>query len=203
MRVRWNALTESLGLAGRIGRVYGETAPSVTGVDVIGPLTRDMAFDVFFEDDRTNFWISGAYLECVERGAGTEVVVAGTTRLRPEDGACEDRPSDVPPALALARAGLLLACREALARAAKDPSMIEECAEGLIGYLLRHDALLMDPRIKDLFDAAGVAELWRATSYAQPIGAWDPDEADRRKRAEWEEVARCIARLEDPKVGSR
>ena len=46
VRVVETPLTTGLGLAGRVGQVYGETTPSVTGVDVVGDVSDDYAVAV-------------------------------------------------------------------------------------------------------------------------------------------------------------
>ena len=45
VRIRSTESTVDLGLAGLVGQVDGETTPSVTGVDVIGEMTADCAFN--------------------------------------------------------------------------------------------------------------------------------------------------------------
>jgi hypothetical protein len=44
VRIRHSPETESKGLAGLVGNVYGQPAPSVSGLEVIGELTSDYAF---------------------------------------------------------------------------------------------------------------------------------------------------------------
>jgi hypothetical protein len=48
VRVAQTPLTVTLGLAGPIGQVYGQTMPSVTNVAVIGDITADYAINVRF-----------------------------------------------------------------------------------------------------------------------------------------------------------
>src|SRR5882672_11512948 len=50
VRIRSSVETISNGVAGLVGQVYGQTTPSVTGVEVIGKLESDYAINVFFED---------------------------------------------------------------------------------------------------------------------------------------------------------
>ena len=49
VRVLASKETESLGLSGKSGQVYGETTPSSTGVKVIGNTEGDYAINVSFE----------------------------------------------------------------------------------------------------------------------------------------------------------
>ena len=46
VRVVSTPLTVSLGLAGLTGQVYGETSPSVTGVEAVGETSKDYAINV-------------------------------------------------------------------------------------------------------------------------------------------------------------
>ncbi len=54
--------TEATGLAGLVGNVHGVTTPSVIGIDVIGQITEDIAFNVFFEDRQEGFWFAPGLL---------------------------------------------------------------------------------------------------------------------------------------------
>jgi hypothetical protein len=48
VRINSTPETEALGVAGRIGQVYGYPTPSVTGVAVIGDAGGDYAINVYF-----------------------------------------------------------------------------------------------------------------------------------------------------------
>jgi len=48
--------TEKLGLARKIGDVFGQTTPSITEVEVIGKLEKDYAVNVYFEDLKISHW---------------------------------------------------------------------------------------------------------------------------------------------------
>ena len=50
VRIATTPLTVSLGLAGLTGAVYGETTPSVTGVEVIGEIANDYAINVNLDE---------------------------------------------------------------------------------------------------------------------------------------------------------
>ena len=58
VRIRSSVETESNGFAGLVGQVYGQTTPSVSGVEVIGELESDYAINVFFEDRHESFWFA-------------------------------------------------------------------------------------------------------------------------------------------------
>lgn len=77
VRIRNAPETERLKLAGKIGSVYGETTPSISGVDVIGVLERDYAVNVFFDDLDDGFWFSDHLVEFVDHGAGNEIKIDG------------------------------------------------------------------------------------------------------------------------------
>jgi hypothetical protein len=88
VRIRPSPETESKGLAGLVGNVYGQTTPSVSGVEVIGELTADYAINVFFEDRHESFWFAPALVEFVDRAPGTEITLDGVPKkwVRMETG---------------------------------------------------------------------------------------------------------------------
>lgn len=80
--------TAACDVAGLIGQVYGETTPSVTGVSVIGHLSRDYAVNVHFEDRKETLWFAPELLEFVDHAAGTEIRLDGVSKkwTRSESG---------------------------------------------------------------------------------------------------------------------
>ena len=80
VRVRSTPVTEECGLAGLSGQVYGETTPSVTGVEVIGEIKTDYAIDVFFESQKKSYWLTSELLEFVDHAAGTEITLEGVPK---------------------------------------------------------------------------------------------------------------------------
>lgn len=88
VRIRSAPETESTGLAGLKGQVYGQTTPSVTGVEVIGALSSDYAINVFFADRDESFWFAPSLVEFVDHGPGTEVTIDGVAKkwIRTETG---------------------------------------------------------------------------------------------------------------------
>ena len=66
VRIRSSVETESRGVAGLSGQVYGQTTPSVTGVDVIGELASDYAINVYFEDRQESFWFAPSLVEFID-----------------------------------------------------------------------------------------------------------------------------------------
>jgi hypothetical protein len=80
VRVVATPLTEKLGLSGLSGQVYGETRPSVTGVEVIGEIADDYAINVQLERRPDTLWFARQLLEFIDHAPGTEIVI-GTKRL--------------------------------------------------------------------------------------------------------------------------
>jgi hypothetical protein len=88
VRVLRTSETDRLGIAGRLGNVYGETTPSNTEVEVVGELTRDYALNVYFDDVDQSFWLAPELLEFVDHAPGTEAWLEGspTKSVRQPDG---------------------------------------------------------------------------------------------------------------------
>mgnify|MGYP000285989531 CR=1 FL=1 len=76
VRVVSTPLTVSLGLAGLTGAVYGETTPSVTGVEVIGGAAHDYAINVQLDGRDESLWFAPELLEFVDHAPGTVAFVA-------------------------------------------------------------------------------------------------------------------------------
>lgn len=94
VRIRSSVETEANGLAGLVGQVYGQTTPSVTGVEVIGKLESDYAINVFFADRQESFWFAPALVEFIEHGPVTHITVNGVAKtwVRAEDGQWREEP---------------------------------------------------------------------------------------------------------------
>jgi len=82
VRVVTTPLTTAHGLAGRVGQVYGETRPSVTGCEVIGEVVDDYAVNVQLEGLPDSLWFSSALIEFVDHNAGTEVSIGSKRWVR-------------------------------------------------------------------------------------------------------------------------
>ncbi|WP_420643631.1 hypothetical protein [Candidatus Leptofilum sp.] len=80
VRVRDTVETQAAGVAGLIGQVYGETTPSVTGIDIIGHQNSDYAINVFFEERDESLWFAENMLEFVDHSAGTEITLKGVDK---------------------------------------------------------------------------------------------------------------------------
>jgi hypothetical protein len=98
VRVRSSPETEARGVAGLIGQVYGETTLSVTGVVVIGEVTRDHALNVHFEGRAETLWFAPELLEFVDHGAGTEIRLDGVPKkwVRTATGEWAEKPDRKP-----------------------------------------------------------------------------------------------------------
>jgi len=87
VRVLTKTLTEDLGIAGIKGNVYGETTPSVSGVEVLGEITKDFALFVQPDDEAVKgFWIVPDLLEFIDHAPGTEMTVGNVRAVRQADG---------------------------------------------------------------------------------------------------------------------
>jgi len=88
VRVRSTPETEALGVAGRVGQVFGETTPSVTGVTVVGRPLGDHALNVHFKGRTDTLWFAPELLEFVDHAAGSEMRLDGVPKKwrRSENG---------------------------------------------------------------------------------------------------------------------
>jgi hypothetical protein len=86
VRIRLTDATEVLGIAGQTGTVFGRTTPSVTGVEVIGKSSEDLAISVALDGQTTQLWFAEELLEFVDHAAGTTVEIAERKLIRDERG---------------------------------------------------------------------------------------------------------------------
>jgi len=100
IRVKTTPETASVALAGLTGEVYRHTTPSVTDVDVIGPVTEDFAINVHFDERGEAFWFAPELLEFVDHDAGTEITLDGVDKkwTRNTDGGWDQSSTDNEPA---------------------------------------------------------------------------------------------------------
>lgn len=94
VRIRATKETEAAGVAGLKGQVFGETTPSVTGVEVIGTPTVDFAVNVHLEERGEAFWFALELVEFIDYAPGTEIRLEGVDRrwIRTEDGGWKEKP---------------------------------------------------------------------------------------------------------------
>ena len=86
VRIRAATATHALAVAGQTGIVYGQTTPSVTGVNVIGDAHDDRAIGVMIEGKAESLWFVESLLELVDHQPGTIVEIAGRRLVRDERG---------------------------------------------------------------------------------------------------------------------
>src|ERR1700688_1514802 len=84
VRIRFTEASENLGVAGLTGTVQGRTTPSVTGVEVVGKCSKDLAISVRIDGQATQSWFAEELLEFVDHAAGTTVEIAGRKLIRDE-----------------------------------------------------------------------------------------------------------------------
>jgi hypothetical protein len=78
VRVKASQETTELGFAGRVGQVYGETVPSLSGVGpAIGDRGDDPAVSVVFEDTAEQAWFATHLVEFVDREGPCRLVLDG------------------------------------------------------------------------------------------------------------------------------
>jgi hypothetical protein len=90
VRIGMAPATESLGVAGLTGQVYGETTPSVTGVEVVGELREDYAINVFLKDRNESFWFARERVEFVDHAPGTVIQIGDKELARTETGGWQE-----------------------------------------------------------------------------------------------------------------
>lgn len=86
VRVVESQLTKELGISGLKGQVYGETIPSVSGVEVIGELKSDAAVNVYIEELQSDYWLSPDLVELIDHAPGTTISIGDKELIRTEDG---------------------------------------------------------------------------------------------------------------------
>lgn len=98
VRVLAHPVTDAAGLAGLQGQVFGETTPSVTGVDVVGNAVNDYAINVHFEELDRSIWFAPDLLELVDHAPGTTISLDGVDKkwTRTADGEWIEEPLDSP-----------------------------------------------------------------------------------------------------------
>jgi hypothetical protein len=93
VRIRRTAVTDSAGIAGLEGQIYGETVPSLSRMHVLGPCPDDFALNVHIEERRSDYWLAPEHVEYMDHAAGLETQIAGKRFVRRADGGW-DQPAD-------------------------------------------------------------------------------------------------------------
>lgn len=97
VRIRHTPETEAAGYAGRVGKVYGFTQPSIVGEPVIGEVVDDFALNVFFAEQEEGAWFAPELLELADHGAGTGLRLDGDPRKWVRTATGEWEEVDLPP----------------------------------------------------------------------------------------------------------
>jgi len=97
VRIRDTELTRKLGLAGQSGTVYGETTPSVSGIEVVGEAHDDFALNVMIGERGEQLWFVHDLVEFVDYSPATEVTIGDRRFVRAASGDWEEVPGDQPP----------------------------------------------------------------------------------------------------------
>lgn len=77
-------------MAGSIGNVAGFTTPSLMGVEVIGGVKDDLAFNVIFEDPHAQLWFAPELLEFVDHAPGLNIKIGQRQWIRRADGGWDE-----------------------------------------------------------------------------------------------------------------
>jgi hypothetical protein len=97
VRIRTTPLTEKLGLAALTGSVYGETKPSISGVNVIGESTSDHAINVMLESRQQAYWFAPDLVELIDHAPGTQITLGSRKLIRDAAGEWAEFPGKSPP----------------------------------------------------------------------------------------------------------
>ena len=94
VRIRMTKEAEEAGVAGLEGQVYGETTPSIAGVEVIGTASDDYALNVHFVERGEALWFASEVVEFLDHAAGTEIRLDGVQNLwvRTDHGGWREEP---------------------------------------------------------------------------------------------------------------
>ena len=96
VRVGSTPATQQAGVAGLVGRVLGETRPSVSGVTVIGDPGDDFALNVSFEGRKEAYWFTLDLLEFVDQSPVSTSGLDGAAKERVREKTGEWREADLP-----------------------------------------------------------------------------------------------------------
>ncbi|WP_411825561.1 hypothetical protein [Luteolibacter sp. AS25] len=98
VRILPSSETDLKTLSGRVGSVYGETTPSVTGVEVVGDCPNDYALNVHFDELAQSFWFAPALVEFVDHKTGSELSLDGVNKkwIRNDSSEWEENSSKKP-----------------------------------------------------------------------------------------------------------
>jgi len=85
-RIKIAPETEKLGLAGKIGEVWGFTTPSSSAESVVGVPFTDYAENIFFPDTKQELWFAEHLIEHVDHDPALEITIGGKRLFYTSDG---------------------------------------------------------------------------------------------------------------------
>jgi len=96
VRIRETTVTQSAGIAGLEGDVFGESVPSASGVEVLGPAPDDFVLNVFIEERKQGYWLAPEHVEFLNHGGGQEIRLNGVQKrwVRRDDGGWDEFPAE-------------------------------------------------------------------------------------------------------------
>jgi hypothetical protein len=92
IRIKDTRLTRKRGIANKQGVVYGETIPSVTGIEAIGEASGGLALNVHLADGDESLWLAPELIEIIDHAIGTEITLDGVNKrwVRRSDGGWDE-----------------------------------------------------------------------------------------------------------------
>ena len=92
VRIRRTPVTEAAGLAGLEGDIYGESIPSTSGVEVIGPAPDDFALNIYVEPRGESYWLAPEFIELLHHNPGMDIRLDGVPKrwVRRADGGWDE-----------------------------------------------------------------------------------------------------------------
>lgn len=86
VKIKTSEDTEKINVAGKFGKIFGQTVPSLSGVEVIGNPKRDYAINVYFEDIDDSYWFDESLIETVDTGIGSDIIIGDQKFIKNETG---------------------------------------------------------------------------------------------------------------------
>jgi hypothetical protein len=88
VRIRSTSVTREAGIAGLEGDVHGESVPSASSVEVIGPAPDDFVVNVYVDERGEGYWLAPEHVEFIDHNPGKEIRLDGVPKrwVRRADG---------------------------------------------------------------------------------------------------------------------
>jgi len=92
VRIRSTSVAEDAGIAGLEGVVHGESVPSASGVQVVGPAPDDYVLNVHVEESGEEYWLAPEHVELLDHNPGVEIRLDGVPKrwVRRADGGWDE-----------------------------------------------------------------------------------------------------------------